>query len=102
MAPLDPGELAHLDQQLSAARDANARLTAEVVRLEIVEKQLTQQVRHLDDLVSQYQDAYTSLWSAHQRQAERLHDVEETLSRARIAAMERIEQLEQQLTARGW
>jgi len=102
MAPLEPRDVSDLDQQLAAVRDANGRLTAEVVRLEIVERQLTQQIRHLDDLVSQYQDAYASLWSAHQRQTERLHEVEETLSRARIAAMARIDQLEQQLTARGW
>lgn len=102
MAPLDPGDVADLDQQLAAARDANGRLTAEVVRLELIERQLTAELKHANELIDQYQDAYAALWRSHQQQGQRLVEVEETLSRARIAANARIDQLEQQLTARGW
>ena len=46
--------LAALDQQLAAARDANGRLTAELVATEIREKLLTQQLidahARIDDL----------------------------------------------------
>lgn len=87
----------HLDQQLAATREANARLTAKVVQLEIQLRAAYTELRERDDA---YEAASEALLNARDQLVSNLQAIAEL--RADLAARNvRIDELEGLLTTYG-